>query len=102
MERAGGVMQLRASGRDAFARLFHGNVPGHVRLLPLGPRPEDRVIDDALNERVVVDGVGLVARAEIEDAAAAARPTVPAAKDFPAFEPRDKDCIFATAGLGCL
>src|ERR1039458_608169 len=80
-------------GRDALARLFHGHVPGHVRLLPLGPRPEDRVEDNALNERVVVDGVGLVAWTKIEDAPAAARPTVPATKDFAAFKPRDEDLL---------
>src|ERR1039458_9172366 len=80
-------------GRDPLARLFHGHVPGHVRLLPLRPRPEDRVVDNALNERVVVDGIRLVAPTKIENAPAAARPAVPAAKDFAAFKPRDEDLL---------
>src|SRR4051812_47986944 len=60
---------------------------------PAGARsgPARGVGEHPLDVRVVVDGIVLVARAEVEDPARAAGPAAPAAENLAAREARDED-----------
>src|SRR5438477_424286 len=65
----------------------------HIRRDALRARPMNRVSDHPLDQRMMINGIRFVARAEIKNPSAAAHPTVSAAEDLAAFEPRNEDLL---------
>ncbi len=80
-----------------FAGLFDGNV--RTRVDPTSAErvltsPANRVPEDELDLRVMIGGVSLVARAEVENFPISAAVTDPRAKDFTALEAGNEDLLF--------
>jgi len=84
-------MHRAAMHDDFFPGLFDGNM-ARCDVVPfLRLRPANAVGDHALDIGMMVDGIHLMAWAEVEDATEAACPSCAAAEDFAALEPRHKD-----------
>src|SRR5437879_11360429 len=87
------VMDLGAARNNLFTRLLYGNMSRHIRRGALRARPMNRVSDHPLDQRMMINGIRFVARAEIKNPSAAAHPAISAAEDLAAFEPRNEDLL---------
>src|SRR5437763_995208 len=85
------IVHARAAGVNSFRCLLDRHMKRHFRGPSLRTRPSDRVVNDALNLGVVINGIKFVARAEVKDPPAAAGPAIAAAENFSALEPRNED-----------
>src|ERR1043165_5131373 len=81
-------------GGNLLRGFVHGDIGGAVYpARAFGASPAHGVLDDELDVRIIIRGIGFVAGAEVEDLAGAATPRGTAAEDFAACKPGDKDLL---------
>src|SRR5687768_6038843 len=83
-------MQRCAFRRNFLARFHPRNIPRHLGCDASRPRPVNRISNYTLNFRLMINGIQLVAWAEIENPPCSTRPAAAAAQYIAAFEPRDE------------
>src|ERR1043166_1236007 len=88
------VVELRAACRDSLTRFFHGNIARHMGRCTARTRPVNGVADRALNFRLMVNRIQLVAGTEIKNSSCTSRPAAAAAQHVTAFEPGDEYQLF--------
>src|SRR6266516_1657175 len=93
LQQAVGLVQPQPAGDNSLPCLLDRHVARDIRADALWLGPENRVVNDALDQRVVVNRVGFVPGAEVKNASAAARPAISAAENFPALEPRNEHLL---------
>src|SRR5882672_229841 len=76
------LVQSQPAGDNFLPGLLDRHVARDIRADALWLGPVDRVVNDALDQRVVVNRVGFMPGAEVKNASAAARPTIAAAENF--------------------
>src|ERR1043166_527770 len=88
------VVELRAVCRDSLSRFFHGNIARHMGRCTARTRPVNGVADRALNFRLMVNRIQLVAGTEIKNSSCTSRPAAAAPQHVTAFEPGDEYQLF--------